>query len=325
MYKCIKLLLTGVVSSCSLSALAVTNGQLDCEDNATNLNCKHPNVVMSGIFDPRNGASAVRCSGSLLKADNDKAIILTAGHCVYPLVSGQLAGGVLGVAFDAKINRVNDHTTAIYPDQFIMGATPIVNTQYIDLPELNGTDSYDYGAIVIPLVNGYATTHGGQQINVKAIMPVSIADEGYVDNLNKKDVKIVDVGYGMGAVSLNPNDQGNNAAPSLEPFATRYISENGLYLNNSVFGESYLQVQNNLAKDQSGVCFGDSGGPTFQKDKNTGQEIQVAIHSLAFPPNLRCNGFSASYRVDIKGPQDFIKCLKAGDTIDKVKACGNSL
>ncbi len=95
------------------AARAITFGEPDCLDTAANVGCQHPNTVsLSGFRPPRedelvDGVSSGRCSGSLLAKDDERVIILTAGHCVSFYLGG-LADGTLidvGVSFDAEIAR----------------------------------------------------------------------------------------------------------------------------------------------------------------------------------------------------------------------------
>lgn len=312
----LKLLTVSIFSTFSFTAFAVTNGYPDCEDNQTNLNCKHPNVLMASLFDESGVTiTGTRCSASLIKADQDKAVILTAGHCVDPIIQG-LVQGNYGVSFDAKIFKPNPDGGIFNNHQFIMGAIPINNSYY------QGYKT-DYAAIVLPLQNGLATTVDGRQVNILDIAPVTLAPLGLMDQVNKEEVKLVDVGYGTNAIKTNPNDNGNAATVVRTEFGNRNISENGLYQNNSISGGMLLKIQQNLARDQSGTCFGDSGGPTFYLDAS-GKEIQVGIHSIG--NNLTCNGWAGSYRVDIEQTQVFLKCLMVdGKSIDQLKACGVTL
>ncbi len=299
----------------SLNSFAITFGVPDCEDNATNTNCKHPNVVMISGFDA-NGVTVpeTRCSGSLIKADSDKAIILTAGHCalrdITPLV---------GVTFDAKVFKPDPTVNVFNDDQFIHGALPIVNFEY----PTDKSYRVDFGAVIIPLTNGIATTVDGRQIDIKNITPVTLAPLGYIDALVKahQEINVVDVGYGSSTILKNPDKNGNAIAGiSNIEFGTRNISENGLFQNGSVWGGTLLKIQQNHAKDQSGVCIGDSGGPTFAVDFQ-GKETQVGIHSGG--NSVLCNSYQATYRVDIAPTQAFLACLLVdGKSIAALLKCG---
>ena len=100
------LALAGIAFLATPEAKAITFGEADCEDNATNTRCRHPGTVSLSSFQSVSAAT-VRCSGTLLAEDANRFIILTAGHCVSEMLERLQDGRdkQLGVSFDAKIAR----------------------------------------------------------------------------------------------------------------------------------------------------------------------------------------------------------------------------
>jgi hypothetical protein len=87
--------LTGTAILAPPKATAITYGEPDCVNNATNTGCQHPNTVSLSGFrqatDDENTDSLIsflRCSGSLLTKSADRFVILTAGHCASAYLSG---------------------------------------------------------------------------------------------------------------------------------------------------------------------------------------------------------------------------------------------
>jgi secreted trypsin-like serine protease len=69
----------------------------------------------------------------------------------------------------------------------------------------------------------------------------------------------------------------------------------------NVFTDGFnIQTSANPGRGQSGICFGDSGGPAFFTDT----DLVVAIHS--FVRNNNCTGLSYSYRIDTAVSLDFL-------------------
>ena len=107
---------------------AITYGTPDCDDNATNAGCDHPNTVSLSGFRPDGAGllSSVRCSGSLLRKEEDWLVILTAGHCVAAYLDGLQSGALrqVGVSFDAQIKRPDPLSSVWPPRSTFWAAAP---------------------------------------------------------------------------------------------------------------------------------------------------------------------------------------------------------
>ena len=76
----------------------------------------------------------------------------------------------------------------------------------------------------------------------------------------------------------------------------------------AVSGRQNFQFTNNPGKGSGsgGTCSGDSGGPAFWIDPDSGEEtnIVMAVNSYTLTPN--CNGTDYQFRTDIPEAQDFV-------------------
>ena len=108
------------------------------------VNNEYPNVAsVRGIVEAQNLAR-ISCSGSLLHADADKVVILTAAHCTDAWADAIAAGTIdsVGVSFDQN-NQVNGTTTdATF---YVRGGVPI-SFPAKDAP----FETFDYGLVVFP-------------------------------------------------------------------------------------------------------------------------------------------------------------------------------
>jgi hypothetical protein len=304
-------LLLGAVSFGNL-ANAITYGVPD--DGA------HPNVVSIAGFREaadENGdpilVSSGRCSGSLIRKDDDMLVFLTAGHCPQFWLEGLQDGALVdvGVSFDEVIDKDLGVTTTS-TNQYILGGQPVLYEGYF--PGENAWNiQFDYGLVVLPIPPGGPVTGGGTPVDISSIDPVTLIDmENYLyDNGDIDDPFILNqVGYGIGEY-LNRPGEGNKggAAPDLETFLTRSIADNSVFHGFMGPKRNLMRGFQHFAKDQNGSCGGDSGGPNYLFIDNI--EIQVSvISSGSFP----CNSTSITARLDIPEAMDFVDCaLTASD------------
>jgi hypothetical protein len=75
--------------------------------------------------------------------------------------------------------------------------------------------------------------------------------------------------------------------------------------------KAWLRMSQNQATGDGGTCYGDSGGPAFWMDPETGTETLVGITSWGDVP---CVASAFNYRVDIPDTLDFIE-----DVIDNLE------
>ena len=328
---CGALLAAAMLGLAATEARAITFGEPDCADNATNTGCAHPNAVSVSGFraagpgePPVDGVSSVRCSGSLLSKDDQRIVILSAGHCVSAYLAGLQDGSLIdvGVSFDALIERDLPQISPLVwsPDQYVLGGQPVLPLEYGPQGANAWNLHFDYAVIVFGIPAGGLVTNGGDPVDLAAIDPVSLPDEGFLDDLvSANDPALVTaVGYGVGQAHKKPGQGGRKGAPNdTSVFGVRYMAdETGLTHfmgpnQNLVFGSQ------NPARGFNGSCGGDSGGPIFY-DGFLGQ-IQVGVTSSG---DAICRGSAIIARTDGAEAQDFLACvLDAADT-GGIAACG---
>jgi hypothetical protein len=138
----------------------------------------------------------------------------------------------------------------------------------------------------------------------KRIKPANLPEEGFLDRLLAEGVlregsdgaKFTLVGYG-GTLEWPP--------PNIYYEDQRQFAKSEFQTLLNV----WLRMSQNQATDDGGTCYGDSGGPAFWTDPDTGTEILVGITSWGDAP---CVASAFNYRVDIPDTLDFIEDVIAG-------------
>jgi hypothetical protein len=300
-------LLLGALSL-STTADAITYGEPD--EGA------HPNVVSIAGFREAtdNGVpiliSSGRCSGSLIRKDDDKLVFLTAGHCPQFWLEGLQDGSLIkvGVSFDEVIDK-DLGVTATSTDQYILGGQPVLYVGYF--PGENAWNiQFDYGLVVLPIPADGLETGNGTPVDLSGIEPVKLIDiEDYLyDNGDiHEPFTLIQVGYGIGEY-LNRPGEGNKggASPDLETFLTRSIADNSVFHGFMGPKRNLMRGFQHFAKGQNGSCGGDSGGPNFLDIGGVETQVSV-ISSGSFP----CNSTSITARLDISEAMDFVDCALA--------------
>ena len=321
----------GFIALAPSDARAITFGEPDCLDNAANVGCRHPNTVsLSGFRAPRagenvDGVGFGRCSGSLLAKDDERVIILTAGHCVSFYIAG-LADGTLidvGVSFDAEIERdIPDISASSWtPRQYVLGALPVLTEEY-GPQGLNAFNlQFDYGVIVLPLSGGALVTHGGEIVDLTGIEPVILPHPQFLRSIaNVRDPAVFTVvGYGVGEAHKRPREGGNKggAVNDLSKLGVRWTTTGTAYITFMGPDQNLMMGSQNPARDYTGACGGDSGGPVFHDDN--GVDLQVAITSSG---DAICRGSAIMARTDTPEIQAFLGCVLAAPTVDDIGLCG---
>jgi secreted trypsin-like serine protease len=224
---------------------------------------EHTNVGAMMMVLPGWGNTPV-CLGTLIHP----RIFLTAGHCT----DGEDAGEVW-VNFDPDGTNL---------DELLVVAEVITHPDYNWGPTSN---PYDVGILVLAEA-------------VTAIPPATLPEEGFLDGLKKDGLlghgpdkaKFTVVGYGA-TLDWPP--------PDIYYEDQRQVAESEF----RALLKAWLRMSQNEATGDGGTCSGDSGGPAFWTDPDTGVETLVGITSWG-DPNCISTGFN--YRVDIPDTLDFI-------------------
>jgi hypothetical protein len=222
-----------------------------------------------------DGEPVWRCSGTLIAP----RVFLTAGHC-----TGDGATGAR-VWFESDFADVKDYplggTTAIE-------GTPVAHPDY----NWSGSDFHDVGVVILDEA-------------VTGIEPAALAPEGLLTDMKKERVLkggfaegiyFRSVGYGVVLKSWPPPVLSAGNEPEIDKI--RMVSESEF----AALTKSLLHLFQRAVFEESGACFGDSGGPVFWVDQD-GNEHVVAVTSSG---DANCLAASFRYRVDVPEIQDWI-------------------
>ena len=254
-------------------ALAITFGEPD--------QGRHPNVCAVIAVHPVFGL--LPFSGTLI---SDR-VVLTAGHAVQVIEAGEAA--LYGVSFDQDVDLNNPAT------RLEVSATAAVYTRF-DVQK-NGANPANADIAVLILKDPITT-----------ITPATIPALGFLDELKKAGqlqsgpdgTKLTVVGYGFG---LN--------WPPPQPIFP--VSDEGIVARNAAqpgylgFNPGWLVLNQNPAAGFGGTGLGDSGGPAFLTDPETGDEVLVGVTSWAGDV-----GSGHYFRVDTATSLQFIQDAIAG-------------
>jgi secreted trypsin-like serine protease len=231
---------------------------------------QHPNVGAM-VVRWSDGTLGQVCSGTLIHP----YIFLTAGHCTdyleYVIGSDQIAA--IYVNFDE--DALNEST-------LLDVETFITHPDYNWGPQSN---PHDVGILILeePLLD---------------ITPATLPYEGFLDDLRaagelrkgKEEADFTVVGYG--ATLYWP-------PPKFTYESKRQYAESEY----QALLKSWLRMSQNQRTGDGGTCYGDSGGPAFWTDPDTGEEILVGITSWGDVP---CVAAGFNYRVDTADTLGFI-------------------
>ena len=240
---------------------------------------RHPNVGAVIFYDPAVGRITF-ASGTLIHP----RVFLTAGHVITMIESGQVT--LLGVSFDQEVDRQDPSTWLEVSD--IVGSFSGANAS---------PRTTDIGALIL-------------KDPVKKLKPEALPTEGFLDNLNDtgqlqagpQGTRFTVVGYGM-RVDWPPPEPSWWADES----GMRNTAQSG-YLG---LNDGWLFLNQNLAAGYGGSTTGDSGGPTFWTDPETGDEVLVSITSWG---DVNCVAHGLAFRIDTAESLAFIR-----DVIDSLQ------
>jgi hypothetical protein len=220
----------------------------------------HPNVGL--MIADIDGEPQWRCSGTLIAP----RVFLTAGHCV-----GDGATGAR-VWFDTDLT---DNQEYPYGGETSIEGTPVPHPNY----SWGDSDPYDVGLVIL-------------DEPVTDVEPAPLPEPDLLARL-KKD-RILEGGYSDGAYFRSVGYGGTLASwppPELAFDLVRRASESEYVALTKI----HLHLSQKAVFDESGSCFGDSGGPVFWVDPE-GNEIIVAVTSSG---DGQCVATGFNYRVDV--------------------------
>jgi hypothetical protein len=243
------------------AARAITGGELD--------NDRHPAAgALFLLFEP--GVFALPdpgvppdilpiCSGSLIAANDDRGLFLTAGHCVLELGFALQALAPLGptavVSFSGDLHA--DLGVTIPVDLSALHFQLGIPGPPIAIGALPGFD--DIGLLVLEAESA-----------ADLPAPLALPEPGFLDSLHPSELRHSEyrtIGFGDDVTEGTPHTR-------VFTFGTRKIG----FPRIVNMDDKYLLGQQIEAAGNSGDYFGDSGGPTFWVDPMTGEEMLVAIN-----------------------------------------------
>ncbi len=122
------------------------------------------------------------------------------------------------------------------------------------------------------------------------------------------------------ARSCNRPGEGGNAGGAVNDrskLGVRWTTTGTAYVTFMGRDHNLMMGSQNPARDYTGTCGGDSGGPIFHDDG--GVELQVAITSSG---DAICRGSAIMARTDTPQIQAFLGCVQAAPTVEEIGLCG---
>ena len=219
----------------------------------------HPNVGALIADLPGSGPSPV-CSGTLVS----DTVFLTAGHCTASLAEQGVER--VWVTFDA----------ALEPESW-----SLVSGTYRTDPAF-GHDRSDLHDLAVVLLD----------VPVAGIVSATLPQADLLDRLalrgGLRGATFANVGYGY------KDRLTGGGPPEFAYDGLRRVSTSSF----AALTQSWLKLSNHgSGGDQSGVCFGDSGGPRF---------LGTTILAVTGGGDSTCSGMSASYRLDTPSARRFL-------------------
>ncbi len=237
------------------------------------------------------------CTGTLIDADT----VVTAGHCTY-------AVGDEGEAPASPLHGGNDIWFSVEeaPDYSILPASstfvPDRNEERYDAWSTaldNSTTWHEAEATFThpEYVDALFLLHdvGVVELSEPVQLPEygTLPEEEYLDtyysNKSKKDGRFESVGYGLEASGPKFSAGGDTRKKATR----KLVSFKGAYGYKNIS----VMFSHSGAGTDGGTCFGDSGGPTFDKTTPAIEAKNIIVAVTSFGLNYNCNA-SGSYRID---------------------------
>jgi V8-like Glu-specific endopeptidase len=228
----------------------------------------HP-FVGSMVLRLDDGSLFQWCSGTLISTN----VFLTASHCTAPVdaVLADNPGSELLVTFDPAIDENATFFTGTWYTNPNFGAGP------------GASDTGDVAVIVLDQSPG--------------ITPASLPTAALLDQLKAshilKTTRFTAVGYGTIRVTNTTGFQG-----ILDNVDRNRVDQEFLSLT-----KAWMTLSMNLATDNGGTCYGDSGGPHFIH--LDGEETTI-VASITVTGDAPCKATDKTYRMDTEAARAFL-------------------
>jgi hypothetical protein len=258
------------VGSCVLVAMvcvAGTTKHASAITNGTADGDRHPYVgaiiLDSQLYGDVPNVYVRNCTGTLVAP----TLVLTAAHC-----------------FEVA---PPDHAWVSFDSTYVPGPQP---------PAIHGT------AVLYPgwdetgigdFMNDFAVIHLDAPVD---ITPAHLPPAGLLDSIDLRTQRFDTAGYGRTRYDKTRGPH------SIEPRSANPVTRNyaSFDFRNLRTQDQWIIYSENLAKDASGTCNGDSGGATFL----AGTDIMVSTLSVA---DGECRNFGGGPRLDTASARAFLK------------------
>lgn len=327
------LLIATTAAAIAISALvgpakATVGGTRDCEVNALGTagsGCGNPTVgVMAWNLEPTGLRS--RCTNRLVYNGPDKAVVLTAAHC--------LRGGTFnpsngdGVNFDSQVedDSATEHLRDVIPADRVISPDTIITHPYQRSSFTPGTDpagnselfsANDFALLVID------DSDKLERLNALWSIPhgrlVDLAPEVYFDALTAqafRNLPMLDAGYGGDWLDYeNPSGRENIGGVGNAGF--RAVVE----LTLTGRSATRLVTSQNQQKDLEGICYGDSGSSAYLQSPDGGTPMILAMPTWVHDGGTKCHSTVEWTRLDVPNARNFVKCAFTPGDARAVKEC----
>lgn len=275
-----------LLAATALPAHAIRRGDPDMDHPYVGLMLAYLWVDLNGDGEKADDEliAAWNCSGTLMDQDT----FLTAGHCT----DGAEA---VAIWFGADLTNVQDAEHFVFFPDAIDQSDPSLaadawSRTILRHPDYTRADYYLNDVSVAEDV----TLAPGTAFNSYGELPELKYWDGQLATRKKDRDSYESVGYGL-QWSMPPRGASANSNGRQSQDDWLRLKANGELIGNRNFGagkdnDAYVVISGNAKT--GGVCFGDSGGPTFIAKSNT----VVAVTS--FVKNQTCAGPGGVYRID---------------------------
>lgn len=230
-------------------------------------NGQHPQVgsFVAEVTEPQTGDTLLvpLCTGTLVDSD----VVLSAAHCFAGLPD---FFGDITFTLDEVIDA--DRDGLVDADVELMTGTPFVHPEF---GSGGANNTYDIAVFLLDQA-------------VTDVTPASLPEAGLLDK-GLRDETFVAVGYGT------LRETNRKAWQAFGMGWRREMAEQGLL---SVT-PAWATFSMNLATDDGGTCYGDSGGPHFLGDSDV-------VVSLTVDGDTYCKATDKTYRLDTRWAREFL-------------------